>query len=1211
MIYFYEFFTRYIGWRWLVRILVIVLLVGAYWFLAPLLEIDGAHPLAEPWARIGLPLGLVALYLVIRLYPSARLSWEKRQLARRGITATDSMNSMAVLERLAVMERFEAVAEALGPQAQPGATSADAYTTPWYLMLGPQGGGRTTLLGRAELDFPLHQPAAGGDDQPCDIWVSRNAVVVDAAGRLALQDSAPEQDEAGWRTLLQMLTRQRPRRPVNAVLLAVPVDALLADDGRRRQLAETLRRRVQEASSQFGIRMPVYLIITRCDLVAGFSEFFETRDVDEREQIWGFSLPLERTAAGEAVIRRIETEAALLSERIDAQVPPRLQHERDAARRRLIANFAVQFRLAQQALARFAAEFLRGDHAGAAPPLRGVFLTSATREGFDPALLFGLVAEPFTLDPARVPAPLHPERSFFMANLFAGAILPEANLAGTNRAVEAGLASRHMLQYGAAGLILAVAGGLWAQAYERHMGRLDLLDGAVQKVALALGQARNQPDLTVVFAPLADLQTASTGYRTAGALPTLFDLGMTPDAAIARDLDTIQSALLRREFQPRAAELARQSLAAALSANDQRAVHHALRVYLMLCTPARADAALLRGWAAQIGQAKFALFPEQNQIFQHHMADLLEVGLDPLAPEEVTVGQARRMLLRSTPAAQVYEELKRVAGTAGLRDFRLPPATLPPSGAAAAGVVSMGSDVLETATVIPGFYTSEGFYQVFLKQLPNLSNGSVEDDWMFDASSIMAVSATNADLINQVTDLYVRDYVGAWQKLLKSIEFYGFMSLTEATQTLDYLSAADSPIRNILVSLRNNVDLPVPAPPQPAAGAATAPPVRRAGLTDRLLNAGSTLAAAQLQPEPAAAPPAPPPLPPQLTGANWPGARIAAPFRSLTDLVVENGSRTAGIEGVLGVVSSLAATAKSVVLSSDPPRAAYQMALARLGVRPGQQADAITLVRMAADRQPEPVRQWLTRLAGETWAAVMNEARASVAQSWEQEVMPEWRRSMRDRYPLFREGGAEIPLKDFSTFFGPTGIIDKFVQDRLAAFIDMSGARWTNRQVDGESIELSPAALRQLQQAAVIRQAFFAQGSGTAPSVRFSLRPTMLDSRATQLQLVSGGETITYRHEPPRARKLQWPGEAGFGPLRISVTDVENRSWSLEKDGIWSLYRLLDEARIRPAASGDRYQMDLTLNGLTASFELIAETAGPNPLDPRLLRDLRLPEHLQ
>lgn len=1204
---FYEFFYRYIGWTWLIRIVVIALLVGGYWYFAPMLEIDGRHPLAEPWARIGLPVALVALYLFIRIYPHARLRWEKHQLARRGFTATDSMDNMAVLERLSVMERFEAVGEALGPGAQAGSTAADAYATPWYLMLGPQGGGRTTLITRAELDFPLHQPAAGGEDQPCDIWVSRKAVVVDAAGRLALQDSSPEQDEAGWRTLLQMLTRQRPRRPVNAVLLAVPVDVLLSgDDGERRRVAETLRRRVQEASSQFGIRLPAYLIVTRCDLVAGFSEFFETSDADEREQIWGFSLPMERASAGEALVRKVEAESLALADRVEAQVLPRLHQERDAARRRLIANFGVQFRHVQQELSRFAADFLRGDRNSPAPPLRGVFLTSATRESFDPAHLFGLVAEPFTLEPVRVPAPLHPERSFFTASLFPAAILPEADLAGANRAVEAGLASRHMTQYAMAGLILAVVGGLWAQAFERHMDHLAVLDGQVGKVALALRQVRDRLDLTAIFPAMGDLHSASTGYNTPGPLPAVLDLGMTPDAAVERNLDTIRRGVLHREFQPRVAELARQTLAEAIRSGDLRSVRQSLRVYLMLCTPARADGAVLQGWAAQVGQSKLALFPEQNRLFQQHMQDLLAIGLQPLTPEEITVGQARRMLLRSTPAAQVYDELKRVASAAGLREFRLPQTAAPQR--AGAGAVAIGLDALESSSVIPGFYTSEGFYQVFLKQLPGISSGSIEDDWMFDASSILAVSATNADLVNQVTDLYVRDYVGAWQKLLKSVEFYGFMSLNEAAQTLDFLSAADSPIRNILVSLRNNTDLPVPTPPQPKANTQAQAPRRT--LTDKLVGAGTDLATAQLAPDaPAAA--EPPPLPVQVTGPNWPGNRIAAAFRPLTDLVVESGSRTPGIEGVLGVVGSLAGTAKSVVLSTDPPRAAYQMALARLGVRPGQQADTITMVRMVADRQPEPVRQWLTRLAGETWAAVMNEARASIAQSWDQEVMPEWRRSIKDRYPLYRDGATEIPLKDFGTFFGPTGVIDKFVQDRLAAFIDMSGARWTNRMVDGESIQLSSNVLRQLQQAAAIRQAFFGQGNGLMPGVRFTLRPTVLDSRATQVQLVSGGETITYRHEPPRTRKLQWPGETGAGPLRMSVTDVENKSWSLEKDGVWSLYRLLDEARIRPLTSGDRYQMEIALNGLNIGFELVAETAGANPLDPRMLRDFRLPEILQ
>ncbi len=40
------------------------------------------------------------------------------------------------------------------------------------------------------------------------------------------------------------------------------------------------------------MRMPVYALFTKADLIAGFTEFFDDLDREKRDQVWGVTFPL-------------------------------------------------------------------------------------------------------------------------------------------------------------------------------------------------------------------------------------------------------------------------------------------------------------------------------------------------------------------------------------------------------------------------------------------------------------------------------------------------------------------------------------------------------------------------------------------------------------------------------------------------------------------------------------------------------------------------------------------------------------------------------------------------------------------------------------------------------------------------------------------------------------------------------------------------------
>ena len=296
-------------------------------------------------------------------------------------------------------------------------------------MIGPPGAGKTTALLNAGLEFPLSDelgPGAiegVGGTRLCDWWFTRDAVLIDTAGRYTTQDSNREVDRAGWQAFLDLLRRTRPRQPLNGVIVAIALndvagnDAALAEDH-----ARAIRERVDELEARLGVRMPVYALFTKADLLIGFSEFFDDLEREGRAQIWGATFPVE----GEA-----DLAGALdpLLQRLSRRMFPRLDREAAAERQALIAGFPGQFASLLAPVQAFAARAFGPDAAGRKPWLRGVYFTSATQEGTPIDRLIGGLSRAFGLDQRRA-ARMRPEagRSYFLSGVLRDVVFREAML---------------------------------------------------------------------------------------------------------------------------------------------------------------------------------------------------------------------------------------------------------------------------------------------------------------------------------------------------------------------------------------------------------------------------------------------------------------------------------------------------------------------------------------------------------------------------------------------------------------------------------------------------------------------------------------------------------------------------------------------------------------------------------------------------------------
>lgn len=350
----------------------------------------------------------------------------------------------------------------------------DLYHIPWYLVVGPPGSGKTEMVRRSGISFFVDNMNKGaGGTLSMDWWPSEGGILVDSAGRL-FTDGGDE-----WRTLLQLLRKSRPRCPVNGVVLAIGADGLLR--GSEEELARTLlptSKRLAEIQKELQVRLPVYVIITKGDLIPGFKEFFDHVEGPEQQaQMLGWSdeVPLEQEhrfrpdqidALLARMVERIRKRRwALLQDLGRGEPPPgtpRINY--------MDTLYELPETLEHQVMPRLKRylEVIFGQSQGvlANRPafVRGVYFTSAMQEG---GALDAFMAQTMGVPVEKVPADgrrWEKDRAVFIRGVLSRKVFPEKGLVTPALDVGREVVRRQMYLFGSVAAGILFLGGLmvWA-----------------------------------------------------------------------------------------------------------------------------------------------------------------------------------------------------------------------------------------------------------------------------------------------------------------------------------------------------------------------------------------------------------------------------------------------------------------------------------------------------------------------------------------------------------------------------------------------------------------------------------------------------------------------------------------------------------------------------------------------------------------------------
>lgn len=1150
------------------------------WFVGPMLGYSQTTPLESKYNRIiaiGSMSTLWMIMVAVRFIKSRR---RNAQMLDSLASEDDSASGSASEEELAILQSKmqEAVETLKSRNFSKTGGSRFIYELPWYVIIGPPGAGKTTLLSNSGLDFPLEETHGKysikgvGGTRNCDWWFTDRAVLLDTAGRYTTQDSEAAVDKSAWSGFLGMLKEKRSRRPINGVLLAISIeDILTGDDADLEQFSKVLRTRIEELYNQLGIAPPVYLILTKCDLLAGFAEYFADLDKRDREQVWGHTLALDDPHPADTLQQAMQA----LNAQINQQTVGKLHAELSQKHRENIYGFPMQFNYAQQRVGKFI-ESLTVQSRLLQPVLfRGVYFTSATQTGSVLDQVIQNVSQSFGINESVASQSSSEGRSFFIHQLLSDVVFAESGLAGTNLKTEKRL---KRLQWGTAAAIGAVALGLLAFWSASFVGNRQLIE-TVEVASNELQQAVAELDENSL-----DLLSTNTVLNKARALAILngadeLDTGFVvkraglyqgdkiSDLAGSKYDDLLIDALLPRLMVRLEHQMHAQN-------SNSEFLFEALKTYQMIGLRERFESDGVTGWFNFDMDTNLPVDTSDatRAELKSHIARLFRERPRRLPrPLDNSLITQYQQIAANTPLNErAYNRIKNSA-LKNINSFVRLTNTVGPD----LPRVFTRQDDQSLDQSVQVFYTQQGYREVFLPASLDISQTLADDSWVLGSFSGSATQNVSLDQLQaSVTSQYYKDYIAQWESLFSNLTMRSVDGLQQASEFVSLISDADSPLKKFLVFSSQQTTLT--EAPAPVAGDEGANSTDRESQLGSLLGNQTAEVAAPVEIDP-----------------------VTRHFATLHALVDGFAANTSPLDTVLNQLAEL--NIQLLPMAQSPTGTIDTQLNTELAVN-------MQKLTLKSDRLAEPLAGLVSGLTNEISDVVGGGFCQQLESAWQTDVLPYYQRAIRNRYPVNRNSTADIALTDFGAFFGQGGVIDSFVNTYLTGQVSRTPGQWT-WVGKGSSVCLSDTALKQFAFADDIKNTFFSQG-GNLPSFRFDLVPQQLtmSTDINHLFMDIGGSQMEYFHGPVSgATSFSWPSPSNNTQVSLRVEPVvPGSASSISLSGPWSVLRLFDQG-VRNSSRGT-LSVTYSFGGRPVSVSLA--TSSFNPLNSVALRNFRAPENL-
>ncbi|MFZ0454587.1 MAG: type VI secretion system membrane subunit TssM, partial [Ignavibacteriaceae bacterium] len=757
---------------------------------------------------------VILLIMVIILLFNRMKAIQKSSQIERSITsqADDQMQSLSP-EKRSEIEQFKKQLEAAISSLKNSKLGkgkkgkAALYALPWYMLIGPSAAGKTTAIQNSGLDFPFGKEGfrGVGGTRNCDWFFSTKAIFLDTAGRYVTQS----EDRPEWIAFLNVLKKNRKRKPVNGVMVAINVDEII--NSGKEQLFEhsrNIRQRIDELIENLGMNFPVYFIFTKCDLISGFVEYYSDFSETERSQIWGATFtPHQQFDPNPKSV--FESEFKKLSDRLFEIRTVRLSGPLKREQRSKVFLFPFQFKSLEQKLSYLIGEIFQPNPYQDNPIFRGFYFTSGTQEGIPLDLAIREIARQFNLPETSSSSPenIFETKTYFIKDLLNEVLIGDQNYtAGETTAAAKKINFARAFTISASALILILFSFFTFIGYN---GSSSLLK-KISHTSSAFSQINWNGDLFKTFTKSDSLRSLILSIKNGTANESFIHFGMdrseeTYEPLIKLYLSKTENFFTQNIYNDLTKNLNNYANGQDYSGGD---VYNYLKAYLLLGNErARLDTTQFRfltGELSGILESRYLnLYPVASssekdslkKLFRNYISFFIPLLKDknvyPVRNDHLLINLVRNRLKYKPNAETIYARMKQNGMVQFPNDLTLQQA-----------IGGQFSVMMNAGSKVPFIFTLDGWKSYIKNSIDEESQNPGKDDWVLGKSNISASNSSSfnsEEIKKNLLNLYTADYENSWLQFLQSIKYSNFESVPLAASNLKLLSdPVNSPLILIL-----------------------------------------------------------------------------------------------------------------------------------------------------------------------------------------------------------------------------------------------------------------------------------------------------------------------------------------------------------------------------------------------------------------------------
>jgi type VI secretion system protein ImpL len=1121
------------------------------------------------------------------------------------------------------------------------------YELPWYMIIGNPAAGKSSAIKHSGLTFPIPGSKAVqgvGGTRNCDWFFTTDGILLDTAGRYSVYEA----DRAEWFSFLDLLRRHRRRAPINGIIIAVSVAELAGGSPEASiELAKSLRTRVQELTERLGVHAPVYVVFTKADLIAGFSDFFHDADRGERDRVWGATQRYNRRSTPQDVLAFFDAHFDELYDGLKEMSLATMAGNRSAAMRPGVFTFPLEFASLKPQLRAFLATLFEENTWQFKPVMRGFYFTSALQEGAVENLSSRRVASRFDLKLiARVMggegkgtehrgAQQEEQSGFFLLDLFRKVIFADKEL--VKRYTSPHATRLKTAAFFAATVLLGCALGGWSWSTMGNRQLVANVQADLDKVSKLQARGNGLQARLEALDILQDRIEQLEKYRD--DQPWALSFGLYQGEALERKLRDEYFAGVREvmvlpvtgaieallaEMNANASQLDPNAQAAPsakpgqpyqdVSATNVGDAYNALKTYLMLADKSHAEPGhlndqLTRYWRVWLQTNRGAMPKEQmirsaERLMTFHLAHIQDPAWPQITPKLSLLDTARdnlRRVVRGTPARErVYADIRTRAAT------RFPAVTV-------ARIVGEQDQALVVGShAVPGAFTRDAWEKFVTGAIREASNRELQStDWVLKtaAKDDLTLEGSPEQIQKALIDLYKADYAKEWAKFMQGVTIADLNGFEASVQAMNRLGDPQaSPLAKVLKTVYDETSWDDPGQAR----------VNQAKLKRGLLGWFREVVLRQAPSEARQIADAAAPMP--SGAAAVAGAPAAGPvgreFAGVARLVGIKEKDASLMTGYLDALSKLRSRLNQLKNQGDPGPGAKQLMQQTLEGSGSELADALKYVDEQmltgmTDSQKQMLRPLLVRPLVQTFAMIVLPSESEINKTWQAQVVEPFQKTLAAKYPFAPGAQMQATPAEIGQVFGPEGSVAKFVGSTMGPLVVRRGDVLSSRTWADIGVTLAPQVVSGFP-GWVAPLSSNGVATGSAPQTVFQLLP-MTAPGVTEYTIEIDGQQLRYRNTPASWVNMVHPGPQGASGAKVSAVTFDGRTVELfNEPGEYGLTKLIGTAQKKKLDTGG-HELRWSSGNVAVAVTLkvvsnAANSSGGEAQASRGFNGLRLPE---